>query len=406
MEDLDAADVATLLSAYGHVQGLCQAQVATAASARLQRLRDQTVAATRPWVEDTVEQEEGEVEEWSSMMQAASALHTVQGGLSTFSINLQTMTDQGIRSGLLRGKLTGRYGTGAGRSAMGSRAESVEALMGAFAEVQDDVGFYQETAADVQWINQWWLIVEEAMRQEESLANKVCKHPTKHQAVERSNGTERDPGDMEREVLEEAAREEQRVEREEAREQYEQLQADEAMADEYAWQAKEDAEIAEAEARETILVDSDASTQKLSAEDQQQWDDWAMASELGVASPKKRQRVALRVSTGAGTATAGVLELGQVPLGQPLRVSLAVTVDNMEGAFSSSSTSESVTLSNEQLVPFLESNLGATIFEWWQKGLVPSVLVRQELGAAVLEAFQAQRSFLQSHESGHTAFPE
>ena len=184
MEDLDATDVATLLSAYGHVQGLCQAQVATAANARLRRIREQQ-AAPEPGAEEVPEfQEEDEEEnEWSSMMQAAPALHTVQGGLSTFAIHLQSMTDQFsemtrprqiVRSNLLRGRLASRYGTGAGRKSMGGRAENVEALMGAFAETQDDTVFFQETAADVQWINSWWPIMEAAMREEESLANRAC----------------------------------------------------------------------------------------------------------------------------------------------------------------------------------------------------------------------------------------
>ena len=56
-----------------------------------------------------------------------------------------------------------------------------------------------------------------------------------------------------------------------------------------------------------------------------------------------------------------------------------------------------------QLVPFLESNMGALIFEWWNAGLVPSVLIRKELGADVLEAFQAQRSFLQDSQAGGAA---
>ena len=156
MEDLDATDVATLLSAYGHVQGLCQAQVATAANARLQRLREESAARTSAAVEAPDHEEEEEEAEWTSMMQAATAFHTVQGGLSTFAINLQSMTDQFsemsrprqvVRSGLLRGKLAARYGTGAGRKSMGSRAESVEALMGAFAEGFNDTGIFQETAA-------------------------------------------------------------------------------------------------------------------------------------------------------------------------------------------------------------------------------------------------------------------
>ena len=97
----------------------------------------------------------------------------------------------------------------------------------------------------------------------------------------------------------------------------------------------------------------------------------------------------------------GVLDLGEMVVGQPLRLDLTVAVDSMEGEFgaSASSSTEQVTLPDVQLVPFLESNLGAAIFDWWSRGLVPSVLVRNELGAAVLEAFQAQRTFLQAQES-------
>ena len=163
-----------------------------------------------------------------------------------------------------------------------------------------------------------------------------------------------------------------------------------------AWQAKEDAEIAEAEAREVMAAHSDASTQRINAEEHQRWDEWAMASELGVASPPKRRKVAVRVSTAGG----GTVDVGTVPVGQPLRLSLTMTVDTTEGGeFGSLSSSDPVKLSGEQSVPFLESNLGATIYEWWSSGLVPSVLVKKELGAEMLEAFQAQRSFLQAHDS-------
>ena len=86
MEDLDAADVATLLAAYGHVQGLCQAQVATAANARLQRMREQRVTREPEGDREGQEDEEEEETEWTSMMQAASALHTVGGSLSSFAI--------------------------------------------------------------------------------------------------------------------------------------------------------------------------------------------------------------------------------------------------------------------------------------------------------------------------------
>ena len=161
------------------------------------------------------------------------------------------------------------------------------------------------------------------------------------------------------------------MEQAEAREQYEELKAEEALADEFAWQAKGDAEIAEAEARE-------AATAVSAAEDQQRWDDWALASELGMASPRKR-------------------ELGSVPVGQPLRLTLALAVDTMPFRSGSASSTDRARLSGEQLIPFLESNLGAIIFEWWSSGLVPSILVKQELGADVLEAIQAQKSFLDSH---------
>ena len=218
------------------------------------------------------------------MMQRASALHTVQGGLSTFAINLQLMTDQFsevarprqiMRSGLLRGRLAGRYGTGAGRSSMGSCAESVEALMGAFAESHDEEGFVQETAADVEWINKWWPTMAAAMREEESLANRnKCTAQTQMDSEapgERNDG--RDPGDQESEVLQAVADWNKSQQQAEAREQYEALKEDEAMADEYAWQAKEDREIAEAREIANLEV-SAGSTQRVTPEEQQRWDDW------------------------------------------------------------------------------------------------------------------------------------
>ena len=232
------------------------------------------------------------------------------------------------------------------------------------------------------------------MEAAESLANRACAVASTQLDLAETGATlGADPGEEERELLEAIAVEDTMAEQAAAREQYEALKADEELEDEFAWQAKEDAEIAEAEAREAA---SEASTQKLAAEDQQKWDDWAVASELGLASVPKRQRVSVRVSAMAELGTTSVVDLGSVPVGQPLHLTLALAMDTMPGESGSASSTEPVKLSGAQLVPFLESNLGATVFDWWRKGLVPSVLIKKELGADVLEAFQAQRSFLES----------
>ena len=94
LEDLDATDVATLLAAYGHVQGICQAQVSTAANARLRRIRENAQTAAGADERGDSEAAPEEEDEWNALMQGVTALHTVQGGLSTFALNLQSMTDQ------------------------------------------------------------------------------------------------------------------------------------------------------------------------------------------------------------------------------------------------------------------------------------------------------------------------
>ena len=188
--------------------------------------------------------------------------------------------------------------------------------------------------------------------------------------------------------------------------QYEQLQADEQLADEWAWETKQELDIMEAEEKDAAGVEVESvSTQRLTPEEQQRWEDWAVASELGVASVPKRRRMALRVMTNAGKPTSQVLDLGNVSLGRPLQLTLTVAMDSMAGGLSSTaaSSSDSVSLPSTQLVPFLESNLGALIFGWWSNGLVPSVLIRDGLGAEVLEAFQAQRTFLQDSQNGGAA---
>ena len=53
LEDLDATDAATLLAAYGHVQGICQAQVATAVNTRLRAIRDAAGSDTPSRTEGT-----------------------------------------------------------------------------------------------------------------------------------------------------------------------------------------------------------------------------------------------------------------------------------------------------------------------------------------------------------------
>ena len=210
-----------------------------------------------------------------------------------------------------------------------------------------------------------------------------------------SSMVEGDPGEMERKILEEIVVEDTQAEQALARAQYEELQAQQELEDEFAWHSKEDAEIAEAEAKDAASA-SEASTQKLTAEDQQRWEDWALASELGVASPPKRQRVLVHVPAAGPSLGGTMVELGEVPAGQTVWLTLRMEADTNAGEVSTRTPTELVRLQGVQLVPFLESNPGATIFRWWREGLIPSVLIRQELGADVLEAFQAQRSFLDS----------
>ena len=85
----NTSETTLLLRWSGHVQGICQAQVATAANARLQRIREeaQGEAGRADSRAATTTEPEEEEDEWTAMMQGATALHTVQGGLSTFALS-------------------------------------------------------------------------------------------------------------------------------------------------------------------------------------------------------------------------------------------------------------------------------------------------------------------------------
>ena len=74
--------------------------------------------------------------------------------------------------------------------------------------------------------------MEEAMQQVESLANRVCAVASTQldPGMGAVNGEDRDPGDVEREMLDEVGVVDKRAAEEEAREQYEALKADEALA--------------------------------------------------------------------------------------------------------------------------------------------------------------------------------
>ena len=48
---------------------------------------------------------------------------------------------------------------------------------------------------------------------------------------------------------------------------------------------------------------------------------------------------------------------------------------------------------------FLQSEEGRRVYRWRSEGLLTSLVVNRDLGAGVLEAFRAQKAFLEAHAS-------
>ena len=125
----------------------------------------------------------------------------------------------------------------------------------------------------------------------------------------------------------------------------------------------------------------------------------ALASELGLATQQaKRQRVAARVTLSTASSSTHVRRLGMVTLKAAEPAALSMEVEGDKGSRASSSRAEAEGLTGQAVVAFLEGDVGQSIFQWWIQGLVPSLSIQRELGTEILEAFQAQRIFMQNSE--------
>ena len=202
-----------------------------------------------------------------------------------------------------------------------------------------------------------------------------------------------------------------------ARQEHESMMHEEELYALARWESVQEAEIAEAERQweerakqgvedndnlhqSTGASSSNASTVPVTVSAVRAWDDWALASELGEgAGPRAKRRLVtkLRVDRGfpAEASGPGMLAVANLTLGVPVHLSLAVLLHDDDGP--------SYPFCTEPVVPppvsveqFLQSEEGRRVYRWWSEGLLTSLVVNRDLGAGVLEAFRAQKAFLEA----------
>ena len=374
LEDYNAEDSATLL-------GLFQAQVAQLVDARMRQIRSSNAANHRrgPGEGDGL-----------SLMQG-SIFHVVKGELSTFALHMQQITDelsvaapaaQAARAHVLRNLLAERYGSGVGRRLMLNRAQSLEAVTGAFSGSDLPEGPDEDDRA---WAHRWWRVLLPAIRSEESLVSVpgVCLQvdsastapdvsdsqgvsdpvpalpiPTADQEGEgptRVSGDRRgedmDFGDAERQLH----REDMLQLEAEARDECERMEAEEALYAEQRWETYLETRMDEA------TSSSESSTMRIDA---RQW--------------QARKRLRVPEPDPVLTPATSSFEAGAVLNSDPGRATV-----KQEGLYVDSP------------LRFVQSPLGEVIFQWWMQGLVPSLLIASDLGLGVLQAFRAQRQLLE-----------
>ena len=286
IEDWNAEDVSTLLAAHQQFLGLVMAQVAEIAQRRIARARQEN-RAPRPDQDD------------SSLMQASQVVKSVEGGISTYGLELQFLTDEfagmeveraRVRSSLLRGLLAKRYGCASGRLSMGTRAMALEAAAVAFddgsSEMESEV---PETVEDRLWGDKWWRrLIGPIMEEERQL--RVKKEALTQQAatetvVESLESSGGEPGpDRLQEEIDNMVEEELEVKR--------QMEMDEEK-DRLAWEKeRQDMELMEYE-RDRALQESEdeARYEALQAQYAQEWDDWVIWRSMHSVSPQRERPV-------------------------------------------------------------------------------------------------------------------
>ena len=248
---------------------------------------------------------------------------------------LSEMDERGrvVCSEILRGHLSARYGaTMASRRCMGERARSLEALVVAFQGPETTESEMCERTDDKMWVAKWWNVLMPGMRQEEPLAARAEEHRARARAstdtLEETQDTihtvssaqdgdpdpqkgrhdDSDPGEMERRIKEEIEHER------EADLQHQLAEYEQNLKDE------EQEDLARLEDYEAAVA----------AEAAQQWDDWAMESEMRLRDeglPAKRPR--LRVVLQHHEADGGVSQQRELlmPLGFGGTVTLGFQVE-------------------------------------------------------------------------------
>ena len=344
LSKLNMEEVNIMMTSLVQVQSLVMAQVSQAVQERIRELAAQETTAPTDREEETEWPEEDDEER---LMQRSLMVATGDNGIGSFGFWLQKMTEElaemdergrAICSDILRGHLTARYGTtSASRRCMGERARSLEALVVAFQGPETTESEMCERVEDKKWVAKWWNLLIQAMRQEELIAARAEEsrmrarastdtveetQDTIHtvssvqegdQGVVPSRDEEADPREMERRIRDEIEHERE-LNLQRQVEEYEQNLKEEEQED-----------LARLEDYEAVVA----------AEASQQWDDWAMESEMSLREveqgpPLKAPR--LRVIMQQHEADGGVVQRREmlVPLGLGSTVTLGFQVEGGE----------------------------------------------------------------------------
>ena len=127
-----------------------------------------------------------------------------------------------------------------------------------------------------------------------------------------------------------------------------------------------------------------------------------------VSGPALKRRFVARAELQGGC-PGQMLSTVELTPGVPVQVGLTILLDDGQGRGHVPATplretsdgaeravgSKGINMPSDA-VSFLESDVGRRVFSWWQRGFVTSLLVRNDLGPDILEAFRGQQSVLDS----------
>ena len=283
--DWETMEISTLMLAHTQMQALQAAQVSQILQEQLDRLAGG-------------EEEQEEEPENACMMQTTAGIWTQGGAISSFTLMVDQMSKelqnmamarQKSSAELLRGMLSQRYGTGIGRSAMGDKAKTIEALVGAYGIDDTDADTdYMETSEDKLWAGNWWQrFVTHLVKDDAELRNaKKDAAILVQDSCEGAGSASSTQLDRPASVMETASPDRLlQAEREEyeAAQRAEQAEIDKAIAKHE--QDVENERRADEERYET-----------LQAMRVREWEDWTMAQNLGQASGGRRVKLKIQIS--------------------------------------------------------------------------------------------------------------